>query len=84
MKIPKAVFESAMGHQRELQVSVDDLIAAGDMDNFWLMFGAVLVFLMQAGFAMLEVRAARARPASTSRGPAQRRTHETHRGSCEL
>lgn len=25
------------------------------MDNFWLMFGAVLVFWMQAGFALLEV-----------------------------
>ncbi|CAM9265764.1 unnamed protein product [Ectocarpus fasciculatus] len=28
---------------------------AGDMDIFWLMFGAILVFFMQTGFAMLEV-----------------------------
>jgi len=27
----------------------------GDMDVFWLIFGGVLVFWMQAGFAMLEV-----------------------------
>lgn len=26
-----------------------------DMNNFWLIFGAILVFWMQAGFAMLEV-----------------------------
>ncbi|CBJ33346.1 ammonium transporter (ISS) [Ectocarpus siliculosus] len=28
---------------------------AGDMDIFWLLFGAILVFFMQTGFAMLEV-----------------------------
>lgn len=27
----------------------------GELDAFWLMFGAILVFFMQAGFAMLEV-----------------------------
>eukprot|EP00904_Undaria_pinnatifida_P002669 jgi/Undpi1/12402/HiC_scaffold_5.g02074.m1 len=27
----------------------------GDVDIFWLMFGAILVFFMQTGFAMLEV-----------------------------
>jgi len=26
-----------------------------DMDTMWLMFGAILVFFMQTGFAMLEV-----------------------------
>ena len=26
-----------------------------DLDTFWLMFGAILVFFMQCGFAMLEV-----------------------------
>lgn len=28
---------------------------ANDMDTMWLMFGAILVFFMQTGFAMLEV-----------------------------
>ncbi|CAM9194013.1 unnamed protein product, partial [Ascophyllum nodosum] len=28
---------------------------AGDVDIFWLLFGAVMVFFMQIGFAMLEV-----------------------------
>ena len=31
------------------------LIDTGDIDAFWLIFGGVLVFWMQAGFAMLEV-----------------------------
>ncbi|KAK7231152.1 ammonium transmembrane transporter [Aureococcus anophagefferens] len=31
------------------------LIETGDIDAFWLLFGGVLVFWMQAGFAMLEV-----------------------------
>ena len=31
------------------------LISTGDIDTFWLLFGGVLVFWMQAGFAMLEV-----------------------------
>ncbi|KAH8052201.1 ammonium transmembrane transporter [Aureococcus anophagefferens] len=31
------------------------LIDTGDIDAFWLLFGGVLVFWMQAGFAMLEV-----------------------------
>ncbi|KAH8092379.1 ammonium transmembrane transporter [Aureococcus anophagefferens] len=30
-------------------------LPAGDADAFWLLFGMVLVFFMQAGFAMLEV-----------------------------
>ena len=30
------------------------LISTGDIDTFWLLFGGVLVFWMQAGFAMLE------------------------------
>mmetsp|Transcript_33813 Transcript_33813/g.103766 ORF Transcript_33813/g.103766 Transcript_33813/m.103766 type:complete len:486 (+) Transcript_33813:95-1552(+) len=30
-------------------------ISTGDIDTFWLLFGGVLVFWMQAGFAMLEV-----------------------------
>ena len=31
------------------------LISTGDIDTFWLLFGGVLVFWMQAGFALLEV-----------------------------
>ena len=28
---------------------------ASDVNDFWVMFGAILVFFMQCGFAMLEV-----------------------------
>merc|ERR1719453_320243 len=38
-----------MTHHRHLTIS------DSEMDAFWLMFGAVLVFFMQTGFAMLEV-----------------------------
>jgi ammonium transporter, Amt family len=34
-------------------VNAGDL--AGDLNAFWLMFGAILVFFMQSGFTMLEV-----------------------------
>lgn len=33
----------------------DEFALASDVNNFWVMFGAVLVFFMQTGFAMLEV-----------------------------
>lgn len=35
--------------------SFDPQSLSNDMDTFWLMFGAILVFFMQTGFAMLEV-----------------------------
>ncbi|KAJ8610380.1 hypothetical protein CTAYLR_003887 [Chrysophaeum taylorii] len=35
--------------------TVDSKLDAVDADTFWLLFGTVLVFFMQAGFAMLEV-----------------------------
>ena len=35
------------------------VLDAADADIFWLVFGAVLVFLMQAGFALLEVGSVR-------------------------
>ncbi|CAM9777356.1 unnamed protein product [Ectocarpus fasciculatus] len=39
-----------------LPATLGDVQALGaDMDIFWLMFGAILVFFMQTGFAMLEV-----------------------------
>lgn len=37
-------------HRRHLSDATN-----GELDAFWLMFGAVLVFFMQTGFAMLEV-----------------------------
>ena len=41
---------------RLVDVDVVDnfLKSGGEMDAVWLIFGAVLVFFMQAGFAMLE------------------------------
>eukprot|EP00640_Fibrocapsa_japonica_P001704 CAMPEP_0113935380 /NCGR_PEP_ID=MMETSP1339-20121228/2540_1 /TAXON_ID=94617 /ORGANISM="Fibrocapsa japonica" /LENGTH=469 /DNA_ID=CAMNT_0000937511 /DNA_START=106 /DNA_END=1515 /DNA_ORIENTATION=- /assembly_acc=CAM_ASM_000762 len=39
-----------------LQESIDALASLpGDCNIFWLLFGAILVFFMQTGFAMLEV-----------------------------
>ena len=38
---------------------IDDVMAAGDV--FWLLFGAVLVMFMQAGFALLEAGSVRAK-----------------------
>jgi Amt family ammonium transporter len=37
----------------EVDTRIDDLI--NDLDTWWLLFGAILVFFMQTGFAMLEV-----------------------------
>jgi Amt family ammonium transporter len=39
----------------DVKASLGDYAQVSDMDIFWLIFGAVLVFLMQAGFALLEV-----------------------------
>jgi hypothetical protein len=44
------------------QAAVDAVALAAaivDVDQFWLVFGAALVFLMQGGFALLEVGAVR-------------------------
>ncbi|CAN0257487.1 unnamed protein product [Ectocarpus sp. 12 AP-2014] len=39
-----------------LPATIGDIkMVSDDMDIFWLMFGAILVFFMQTGFAMLEV-----------------------------
>eukprot|EP00752_Nemacystus_decipiens_P002092 g2001.t2 len=53
----------------ELGSCVNDHLAVGidgqttSIDTFWLLFGAVLVFFMQTGFAMLEVGAVQAKNA---------------------
>lgn len=44
-----------------METSLQDIISA--VDVFWLFFGAVLVFLMQAGFAMVEAGFTRAKNA---------------------
>eukprot|EP00630_Chrysocystis_fragilis_P004425 CAMPEP_0197395032 /NCGR_PEP_ID=MMETSP1165-20131217/6297_1 /TAXON_ID=284809 /ORGANISM="Chrysocystis fragilis, Strain CCMP3189" /LENGTH=512 /DNA_ID=CAMNT_0042920777 /DNA_START=27 /DNA_END=1565 /DNA_ORIENTATION=+ len=38
-----------------VESDVSGKLDAGDADAFWLLFGTVMVFFMQAGFAMLEV-----------------------------
>ena len=47
-------------HHRGLNTSTDYALAS-DVDAFWLMFGAILVFFMQTGFAMLEVGSVQAK-----------------------
>jgi len=51
--------EGAEKVARNLQL--EGVVSFEDADIFWLLFGAILVFLMQAGFALLEVGSVRAK-----------------------
>jgi Amt family ammonium transporter len=42
-------------------MSDDDHVSKADMNAFWVMFGGILVFFMQGGFAMLEVGSVQAK-----------------------
>jgi Amt family ammonium transporter len=51
-------------HQDELVLTMalaSDYMIAGELTSFWLLFGAYLVFFMQAGFALLEAGCVRAK-----------------------
>lgn len=47
--------EQIEGILSRLKVVEEDKLDTQDADAFWLLFGMILVFFMQAGFAMLEV-----------------------------
>eukprot|EP00968_Pinguiococcus_pyrenoidosus_P016185 scaffold1534_cov267-Pinguiococcus_pyrenoidosus.AAC.6 len=62
LSVSKSIMESAIPTQRVLQTVDSGLyLEKGEADIFWLLFGTVLVFLMQAGFALLEVGSVRSK-----------------------
>jgi hypothetical protein len=60
----------------EIKLLKDDASAqAGNLDILWLLFGAYLVFFMQAGFAMLEAGAYTRSLQSYTSGPSGHIAH---------
>ena len=58
-----SVYESLLAHDQAIadQAQANDEAIVGAGDVFWLLFGAVLVMFMQAGFALLEAGSVRAK-----------------------